>query len=55
MNTISMRLQGHSVMITMEEKPGLSQLETWWRSKYTPAPEAASIAFNHMAGMLVSV
>lgn len=28
MNTISMPVQGHSVMITMEEKPGLSQLET---------------------------
>lgn len=55
MNTISMPVQGHSVMITMEEKPGLSQLETRWRSKYAPASEAASIAFSHMAGMLVLV
>lgn len=34
----------------MEEKPGLSKLETWWKSKSAPAPEAAGIAFQHIAG-----
>lgn len=49
-NTISMPVQGHRVMITMEDKPGLSKLETWWKSKSAPAPEAAAITSHHIAG-----